>query len=90
LDEGIAVGSANFPDYLFNSILNTAFDYLVTVLRAKNDVVVDIVDAVVYFSFHATIIALERMFVNMLVALIGQPPLSSHGTSPWVFRGEVL
>jgi len=51
----------------------------VTVLRAKNDVVVDTVDAVVYFSFHATIIALEQVFVNNLVALMGDRPFNSTG-----------
>lgn len=81
LNEGIAVGSANFSDYLFDSILNFAIDHLATVLRAKNDVIVDIIDAVVYFSFHATIIALERVFVNVLVALIGRRPFHPTGLS---------
>lgn len=35
------------PDYLFYSILNLTFDLLVTVLRAKHDVVVYVEDAVV-------------------------------------------
>jgi len=42
-------------------------------------VVVDIVDAMVCFSFHATIIALERMFVNVLVALTGDRPFHPTG-----------
>ena len=87
LDEGVAIGSADFLDCLLNGIFNLIFDYLMTILRAKNDVIVDIVDAVVCFSFHTTIIALERVFVNALVALIGRLPLSSHGASLWVFRG---
>jgi len=79
LNEGITTGSANFLDCLLYSILNLTSDYLVTVLRAKHDVVVDIVDAVVYFSFHVKIIALERVFVNNLVALTGDRPFHPTG-----------
>ena len=81
LDEGVAIGSADFLDCLLNSILNLTFDYFVTILRAKNDMVVDIVDAVVCFSFHTTIIALERVFVNALVAL-------NRATAPFIPRDK--
>jgi hypothetical protein len=46
LDKGIAVVSADFLYCLLYRIFNFAFNYLMTVFWAKNDVVVDIVDAV--------------------------------------------
>ena len=79
LDEVIAVSIAYIQDCVFNHGFNLTLDHLAAVLRAKHDVVVDIVDAVVYFSFHVKIIALERVFVNNLVALTGDRPFHPTG-----------
>ena len=87
LNEGIAVVSTDFLDCLLYSILNLAFDYLVAVLRTKNDVVVDIVDAVAYFPFHATIITSEQLFVNVPVALSGDAPFIPRD-EPVGFQGQ--
>ncbi len=71
LDEGIAVSIAYFQNCVFNHSFNLALDYLMAILWAKHDVVIDIVDAMVCFPFHGLIISLEQMFGYVFIALTG-------------------
>jgi hypothetical protein len=58
------------------------------VFWAKHDMVIDVVDAVVRFSIHTMIIALERVFVNTFVALTGDAPFIPRD-KPVGFQGRI-
>jgi len=79
LDEGISVIFANLLYNLFDGFFDFTPDYLMTVLWAKHNMIVDIVDAVFGFVFHGLIISslFERLYY--MRKLKNQVPLSSHG-----------
>lgn len=74
LDECVSASVADFLDCQFHDVFYPAGNYLMPVFWAKHDMVIDIVDAVVRFSIHTVIIALEQMFVNTFATLTGDAP----------------
>jgi hypothetical protein len=55
-------------------------------LRAKHDLIVDVIAAVVCSYVHATIIALEQLFVYIPVALSGDAPFIPPHKAPLCFQ----